>query len=169
MSRTHDRLRFMGGRIEGEVPGPEDCWPLAGASTDECSQAGKELSERERLRQVVVGACIQPSHAIGDGRPRGQHQDGCPMTALAQAPAHLEAVDVGQHPVEDDGVVRVFGSGPEGVRAGSVDVNRVALLLKPALQETGHLHLVLDDKDPHGRPSPPLPSTKVSGCPMRRG
>ena len=139
------------GRIKSEVPGPQNRRPLSGAAADEGSQTGQELAERERLRQVVVGTRIESCHTIGDRCAGRQHEDGRPVAAGAYLPAYLEAVDVGQHHVEDDGVVGVFGCGPDAVLAGSVEVDRVALLLQPTLQETGHLHLVLDDQDPHDR------------------
>jgi hypothetical protein len=37
--------------------------------------ACEQLLECERLRQVVVGACVEPLHAVIDLCPRGQHQD----------------------------------------------------------------------------------------------
>ena len=56
------------GRIEAEVADAEDGGPLAGAAAHERTQASEQLVERERLRQVVVGACVEAADAVVDTR-----------------------------------------------------------------------------------------------------
>ena len=60
-----------------------------------------ELARAERLRQVVVGADGEPDDEIRLGVAGGEHQHGDRAVAL-DAPAHLEAVEAGEHEVEDD-------------------------------------------------------------------
>ncbi len=92
-------------RVEAEVTHLEQRGPLDRAAAGQRSQAGKELGERERLQQVVVGAAVEPSHPVGHGVPRGEHQHRRPDPVLAQPPARLEPVDPREHDVEHDRVV----------------------------------------------------------------
>ena len=115
----------------------------------ERAQARQQLGERERLRQVVVGAGVEPGDAILDRVARGQHQHRRPDAALPQPAADLDAVDAGQHQVEHDRVVLDRLGHPERVVAGPGDVGGVALLDQAPAEQARHLELVLDDQDPH--------------------
>ena len=70
---------------------------------------GHELARRERLGHVVVGADAEPDEQVGLVVAGGEHQHRAPGGRPA-APAHLEAVEAGQHQVEHD-EVRVAGRG----------------------------------------------------------
>jgi hypothetical protein len=120
-----------------------------GLTWDEGPEAGEELAEREGLGQVVIGAAVETGDPILHRVPCGEHEDGRPAAAVADPAADLEAVHVRQHDVQDDHVVGVLGRGPDRVGASRRDVDGVGLLLEPALEEAGHLQLVLDDQDPH--------------------
>ena len=67
------------------------------------SQAGDELARRERLGHVVVRAGVQRAHLLllGVDRAEHDHRDRAP---LAQSPAHLDAVAVGQDQLDDRGI-----------------------------------------------------------------
>ena len=123
---------------------------LARAAADERPQAGQQLGEGEGLDQVVVGAAVEPGDAVLEGAARGQHQDRRPDPFAAQPPAGLEAVDPGQHHVEDD---RVVAASDRAIASASSplagDVDGQALLAQPAPQQRRHLHLVLDHQDVH--------------------
>ena len=87
--------------------------------------------------------------AVVDGVARGQHQDGAPDAAVAEAPADREAVEPGQHHVEHD---RVVGDGvrhPERLLAAIGDVDGVALLAQAAREQARELRLVLDHEHTH--------------------
>ena len=62
--------------------------------------AGQQLGEPERLGDVVVGAGVEPEHGVDLVGPPGEHEDRHRAAGGAQAPAHVEAVDVGQPEVE---------------------------------------------------------------------
>jgi hypothetical protein len=98
---------------------------------------------------VIVGALVEAPDPVLDCVPGGQHQHRRPDAVRAQAPARLEPVDPGQHHVEHDRVVLGRGGHPEGVLAALGDVGRHPLLTQPASHQAGHLHIVLDDQDPH--------------------
>ena len=122
---------------------------LDGAAAGERPQAGEQLGERERLREVVVGAAVEPGDAVLDGVARGQHQDRRPDAVVAQAAAGLEAVDARQHHVEDDRVVLGGARHPQRVLAARRHVRDDPLLAQAAADQRRHLHLVLDDQHPH--------------------
>ena len=66
-----------------------------------------------------------------------------------QTPADLEAVETGQHHVEQHEVeVRERGHG-QRVLTGGGDLDHVATLGEPAAEKVSHLGLVLDDQHPH--------------------
>ena len=69
-------------------------------------RARDELAHAERLRQVVVGAAVEPHHLVGFFAPRGQHQNR--RVAIRAMPADRardgDAVHARQHQIEDDEV-----------------------------------------------------------------
>ena len=139
----------MPSRVELEVGDLEDARTLRCPSAGERPQPRVQLFEREGLRDVVVGACIEADHAVVDAVPGGEQQDGSPPVVGAQTPAHLESVGLGDHHVEHDGVVRVLGAHPHRVGAGHRDVDRIALELERLAYEGRHLGFVLHDQDAH--------------------
>ena len=161
-------------RIEDEVVGRQHGRTLTGASPDQRANARHELREGERLDEVVVGPGVQPLDAVADVVAGGEHEDRRPSAPGPQLSADGEAVELGEHDVEDDRVVRVLGPRPQPVRPGRRDVDGVPLLLEPALEERGHLRLVLDDEDPHagsprGRSLRPIHESQMrsrGGAPM---
>ena len=60
-------------RVECQVAAAQDCRALRAPASHERPQAGLQLGERERLGQVVVGAAVQPSHAVVHAIERGEH------------------------------------------------------------------------------------------------
>ena len=56
-----------------------------------CLDAGDDLGERERLRDVVVAAGAQRLDLVLDGVLRGQEEDRGLEAALAQAASYLDA------------------------------------------------------------------------------
>ena len=138
--------------IEAQVADLHHRRALDRAAADEGTQAGEQLGEGERLDQVIVGAAVEAGDPIVEGAARGQHQDRRPDAVAAQAPAGLEAVDPGQHHVEDDGVVVGGARHQQGALAFVGDVDVQPFLAQPATQQGRHLHLVLDDQDLHRMP-----------------
>jgi hypothetical protein len=65
--------------------------------------AGHELARLEGLGHVVVGAQLQPDHAVHHLAAGGEHDQG-DVAGAADGAAQLEAVHLGQHDVEDGGV-----------------------------------------------------------------
>jgi hypothetical protein len=77
---------------------------LRAAPAQQGAHAGQQFARLERLRQVIVGADLQPDDAVERVALGGKHQDrqcGQRVVAGADAPAHLQAIGIGQHQVED--------------------------------------------------------------------
>ena len=64
--------------------------------------AGDQLVEAERLLQVVVTAEGEPADLVLGGVAGGEEQHRRAVAVGAQPAAHLEAVEVGHHHVEED-------------------------------------------------------------------
>jgi hypothetical protein len=101
----------------------------------------------ERLRQIVVGAQLQPDHAIDLLSARREHQDRRVVASLAQRAADVEAVPVRKHEVQDDEVERAGLNRVHGVTHGRGDGDPALLFLQMHPQQPGELGLVLDDQD----------------------
>ena len=95
------------------------------------------------------GASVQATHPVTNLVTRGEHEHRRPYACLAQPLAQLEAVETGQHDVQDDGRIGVLRRQPQAVRPGPGDVHGVAFLLERALEQPRHPHLVLDYQHPH--------------------
>ena len=80
---------------------------VAGAAQDGM-HPGDDLGQREGLGHVVVATDGEPGQLVLQGVARGQEQDGHAQAVGAQPPGYLEAVEVGQHHVEDHQVRRVL-------------------------------------------------------------
>ena len=110
---------------------------------------GHHLARREGLGQVVVAADLQPDDPVDLVVARGHEQHRRPVAALAQPPAQLDAVEVGQPDVEDDqhGLETPYGlqaGGPAGL-----DVHAVPRLAEvPALQLCDRRLVLHDEHQP---------------------
>ena len=141
----------MGCGVEAKVADLDHDRPLTGGSAGERAQPREQLLERERLHQVVVGAGVEPFDAIIDCVASRQHQHRRPHILVAQSPANVEAVQAGQHHVEDDCVVRRRLRHPQPFFATPCGVGDVAFLAETAYEQLGELRLVLHDQHTHVR------------------
>ena len=108
--------------------------------------AAPELADRERLRDVVVGAELQPEHLVELVVAGGEHHDRH-GAACAQALADLEPVQPREHHVEDDEIdgLRVE-AGERLVAVPRLD-DAVAVPLERIGQELLDRLLVVDEQD----------------------
>ena len=77
---------------------------LAAGAPQDRADPGGQLLQAERLGDVVVAAEGQPADLVVGRVPGGQEDHRGTGTAVAQLPDDLEAVQVGEHDVEDDEV-----------------------------------------------------------------
>ena len=73
--------------------------------------ASEQLTRRERLGHVVVGAFNQASHFVVLGTPCGEDQDRHAGTRRAEPAADLHAVEPRQHEIEHDEIEELAQSG----------------------------------------------------------
>lgn len=100
---------FAGAEIEDEGADAElGDGAVWGDATEHRTESCKQFAGSERFREVIVGADLETNHPIGLVPFCGQHHNG-DVRAEAEAPEHLEAVDAGEHDVEDHGVDRLGG------------------------------------------------------------
>jgi len=164
---THERLEQLGllrrenylgvaapraarRRVETQLTDFEHGRPLDGTPAGQCAKPCQQLGEREGLRQVVVGAGVEPRDAIFDCVACREQKHRRPDPRVPQPTAGLEPADRWEHDVQHDRVVGVSPSHPERVLARPGDVGRVSLLDQSAPDTSRHLELVLDDQHAHG-------------------
>ena len=125
---------------------------LGGRATDPAQgqlHPRHQFFQRERLDDVVVAAGGQTPHAVGGGRSGGEKQHRRPAARLAQPAQHLEAVEIGQHHVEHDGVRAFTERQVESGRAGGRPQGAQSGQLQRRCDQVVDVLLVVDHQ--HGR------------------
>jgi hypothetical protein len=126
----------------------------------------RRAARAEGLRDVVVGAGIEPHHAVTFARARGEHDDGHRGGggALTQDAADLEAAEHRQVQVQHDEIGRLLARRFQRRVAArrQLDLD-VAAAFEGVLDELGDIELVLDHED-----APAVGAGRRYG-PQRRG
>ena len=136
-------------RVEAQVPGRHHGRALAPAASQQGAQPGDEHHERERLGEEVVGAGVEGPGLLRGAGPGSEHQDGRPVPGFAAPGAQDVPGHLGEHDVEDQGVVLVLGGEPLALTPVQRHVDGVPLALEAALERAREVLVVLDDEDPH--------------------
>ena len=68
-------------------------------------QTGQQLLKGKGLDEVVVSTCIQASHPVLDAVPGGEQQHGHLISLPTQAGEHPQAVELGHHDVQHQGII----------------------------------------------------------------
>ena len=110
------------------------------------ADAGDQLARVERLGDVVVGAQLEPDDRVDVLGARGQHDDRR-LAATADLAAHLPAVQLGEHQVEDDERWVVPLVEDERLATFARGQHLEALLLEVEADEIDDVALVVDDQD----------------------
>jgi hypothetical protein len=137
---------LTGGRVDIEAPEAQDLFGLriarrqtARAAAGNGAQPRQQLARLERFGEIVVGADLQPDHAVERVAARRQHEHG-QIAVRAQAAADVEAVAVGQHEVEHERVETQGVTAPRVEFAlGLRGIGRMRHLPAGALQEVADL------------------------------
>ena len=119
------------------------------AAPQQRAHARRELVLDERLDEVVVGAGIEPAHAVFDGVARGEEQHRRRDAFGARIAAEREAVAPGQHDVDDRGVVRAAQQHVVAGLAVRGDVDGVFPAFEHRANRFGDLALIFDHQDAH--------------------
>ena len=123
-------------RLDGATGAPE-----------QRADPGHELPHAERLRHVVVGAGIEASNLVGLLAPRREHDDGHEGVEAAELLAHLVAVHVRQHEVQEDHVGALGTGLTQAFLAGGRRDHAIPLEGQRVLQPQHDVGLVFDDED----------------------
>ena len=115
-----------------------------GAAEDRL-HAGDELTRRERLRHVVVGAELETGDAVRLLVARRQHEDRHRRLGT-DATTDLESVDAGQADVEHDETDRVAGELRERLLAGAHPDHAIAVTAEVRPHDGADRLLVLDEQ-----------------------
>src|SRR3546814_6377773 len=81
-------------------------WP----SPLEHFQSRDEFGDRERLGHIIVAARSQTGDLVLDRTERAEHQNGSLVSSGAKRLQYLHTIDVRQHTIENDRVIK-FGGG----------------------------------------------------------
>jgi hypothetical protein len=154
-------------RVDLQVAEPDHGRLGAVAAPRERLQPRQELVEGERLRQVVVGAGLQPAHAVLDRVERGQDEHVHVLAGGTQAAQDLEPLDARQHEIQHHDVVGSAARHPQADLAIGRGVDLVARSRQQLPQRLDHLGRVLDEQDAHGRGGPLQAKPPRGGRPLR--
>jgi hypothetical protein len=136
-------------RVDHEVADRDGAGGERGAAAEQAPQPRQQLGERERLREVVVGAAVEAGHPVGDGVARGEHEHRRARPAGAQLAAHVEPPAPGEAHVEHDHVVVRHRRVVQPALAVGRDVDGVRVLDEPLAEQGGERRVVFDDEDAH--------------------
>lgn len=123
--------------------------PLTGGAAGQRIHAGQQFGKREGLHQVVVGAGVQPVDAVGDAAARGQHEHRRADAGGADRPQDTDAVQPGQHAVQDHQVVGFPGGEEQPILAGQGLVHDMTGLGEALGKVVGRLAVIFHDQDLH--------------------
>ena len=120
-----------------------------GGPADQRVHARQQFGKCERLGEVVVAAGHEARDAVVHRVPRAEDQHRRPDPLLPHALDHLEAIEVGQHQVDDGDVVRAGRcQGETGLAVGRM-VDDEAGFAQAVGHEVGDLRVVLDEQRAH--------------------
>ena len=120
---------------------------LAADAAQDGVDPGHDLGQGEGLGHVVVAADGEAGHLVLDGVAGGEEEDRDTDAVGPQPPGDLEAVEVGQHDVEDDEVGRVLLGGGQGQAAVDRLVDAESLVAERGGHGVDDRGLVVDDQD----------------------
>src|SRR5439155_23099675 len=144
---------------------PQTCdlshgWPVVGAPAVERSETEHELSECERLREVVVGAELAPGCRVVETVGGGEHEDRRAAAGGDDAFGDLVTGGPGDVSVEDGDVVVVDAQQLQSGVAVTCDVCRDRLQAQAIADGFCHVGLILDEQHTH---APMLEPPRIAG------
>jgi hypothetical protein len=140
----------MAGGVDLERADAKDGRPLTAAASNQRTDPGGELGEREWLDEIVVRTDVQSPDSVVDRDPCREHEDRRPATGRPEVGADVEAVTVGQADVQDDPVVVVLRRQPTAVLGRRRRIDGITLRPQSPLEEVGESIVVFHDEQAHG-------------------
>ena len=115
------------------------------------TDAGAQLAQAEWFGDVVVGTRVETENFLGFLRPRRQHDDGRGDAAPAQFAAHLEAIELRQHHVQQHQVPFASQCDRQTLLAVDRDLRLMSLPAQIFFEAERKVGLVFDDQDSRHR------------------
>ncbi len=119
------------------------------AAADEGLEAREQLGEGERLGQVVVAAALQAGDTVVERALGAEDEDGDLDALGAPALDDAEAVELGQHEVDDGGVERGGAAHLAAFLAVDADVDGVAGFAQTLGDKGGDLCVIFEKENFH--------------------
>ncbi len=138
-----DEIEFEVSDLEGGGFG------FAVGASDEGLDAGEEFTEGERLDHVVVPAGLEAADAVIDGAFGAEEEHWCADVLGAEVADEADAVEFGQHDIDDGGVVGGGGGDGHGVFAVGGMVHGEASLAQAIYDEGGDLRVIFHHENTH--------------------
>ena len=112
--------------------------------------AREQFGEGEGLREIIVAPGPQAAHAIVHGSFRAQDDDRHFHPLRPPLLDHAEAIETGEHQIDNGGVVVIVQSEVQAVIPTLRSVHGEARLLQPFADEFGDFSVIFDEEDAHG-------------------
>ena len=125
---------------------------LRTSSAQQGPDSSQEFREGERLRQKLVRAGIETGHLGLHGVARCQQQHGSDVSFGPNTAAERETIELGQHDVEDQKIVRITHGQRQPFFAIGHKVYRILLFLQPFADELSEVQIVFNQQYSHGLP-----------------
>ena len=120
-----------------------------GGPADQSLDARQQLGEGERLGQIIVPARLQSTHPVVHRGLGAEDDDRQRDLFLAQRLHQGQAVELGEHDVDDGRIVRDRPGHEQAFLAIRAVVYRKAALLETIDQEGGDLLVIFHHEDSH--------------------
>ncbi|MNH09963.1 hypothetical protein D3C79_694260 [compost metagenome] len=117
------------------------------AAAQQCAYPGQQHPWLARFGHVVVGAHLQAQHLVMAVVAGGQHQDRQGLGLGAQQPAHLQAIEAGQHQVEDHQVRLVAPGFAQHMVATGNHIDTEVVALQVAGDQFGQGAVIFDQEN----------------------
>ena len=95
--------------VKGQPPAPQAYITLDKLPPGQAAHTGLQLSQMERLGQIIIGTCVQPLHLVGNFAAGGQDQHRRFKVGPAQRAQNGHAVHLRQIEIEQDKIVPLCG------------------------------------------------------------
>ncbi len=110
---------------------------------------GQQLFKSKRLYQVIVRASLKSGDSIFHCVFSSENENVRGVLPGAESAQEAQAVEPGQHEIQDDGVVFIRLSQPESFVAIPGDIHRVARLTQTAADRSLESRRVFDQQQMH--------------------
>src|SRR6266542_1842700 len=155
----------VSGEVDPDVPDLAD--PAGGRSVElapaqDCPRPADELGHRERLRDVVVGAQLEPEHPVDLGVARAQEDDR-DVALSPQRPADVRAEQPRHHHVHDHEVEVAPACALEGRLTVPDRLDLEPFALERVLDRVEHGLVVVGEENSRGFRFHPLSVASLGG------